>query len=986
MPDEKVNQSGEGNAAADGSANTSVHTADDNLPASHIQGDVIRGDKVGGDKVGRDKTVNIYNAAPSGVNSLHQLPPPPRDFTGREAEIEELMQAFETGGVTISGLQGQGGVGKTTLALKLAEKLKDRYPDAQFYFDLKGVSPQPLSSADAMAHVIRAYHPTAKLPESEAELRATYNSVLHDQRALLLMDNAKDRDQVEPLIPPESCLLIVTSRRRFTLPGMFDKDLGTMSTGDSQKLLLKIAPRIGDLVDELAKLCGYLPIALRLAASALAERRDLKPAEYLRRLADAKHRLPLIDASLGLSYDLLDAQMQKLWCALAVFPDSFDALGAAAVCEVEKSAAQDMLSELLSLSLLEWKEDTERYRLHDLSRIFADLRLTDSERDKNALLHASHYQWTSEVANEFYLKGGQAVIAALAQFDSELVNIRAGQAWAAQHAGGNEEAGRLCIDYPLCCSDLLLIRLHPREKIAWLDASLSTARQLKDKDEESYALLNLGNEYRSLGEVRKAIECYDQSLLIAREIGDQRGEAASLSDLGHVYKELGEVSKAIEYYDQSLLITREIGDRRGEGLSLIELGRAYMDLGEVRKAIEYYNQSLLIAREIGDRRVEVSSLRDLGYAYHDLGESGEEIEYCVQSLLITREIGDRLSERTSLNNLGFVLRDLGESRKAIECYDQSLVIAREVGDRQGEAASLSIIGSAYEDLREIKKAIAYYDQSLVMAREIGDRRGEAASLNKLGCACKNLGEVEKAIEYHNQSLLITREIADRRAEGRALISLGIAYSELGQVRKAIEYYEQELVITRETGNRRGEGQTLINLGLAYHDLGELEKAIECYDQSRVITCEIGDRRGEAQTLHELGNAYKDLGEVRKAIEHYEQSLMIKGEIGDPRSEVLTLISLGIAYSDLGELRKGIECYDQSLEIAREIGEQRGEAYSLHGKAVALDKLGNRKQAIQLMEAALETYGQIEDSWAKQARDVLAGWRGNSTEDETTGTP
>jgi hypothetical protein len=100
---------------------------------------------------------------PKAVNALHQLPPPPRDFTGRVRELEELMSWIERGGVTISGLQGLGGVGKTALALKLAERLAPRYPDAQFYLDLKGAGEQPLPVAEALAHVIRAYHPTAKL-------------------------------------------------------------------------------------------------------------------------------------------------------------------------------------------------------------------------------------------------------------------------------------------------------------------------------------------------------------------------------------------------------------------------------------------------------------------------------------------------------------------------------------------------------------------------------------------------------------------------------------------------------------------------------------------------------------------------------------------------------------------------------------------------------------------------------------------------------
>jgi hypothetical protein len=246
--------------------------------------------------------------------ALHQLPPPPRDFTGRDAELKELMAAVETAGVTISGLQGLGGVGKTALALALAEMLKPRYPDAQFYLDLKGVLNQggrkdakaePLRPGAAMAHVVRSYHPAARLPESETELAGLYRSVLEGQRALLLMDNARDKQQVEPLIPPSGCLLLVTSRRHFTLPGFYPKKLETLAPEEAEALLVKIAPRINGHADALATQCGYLPLALRLAASAIAERMDLAPVDYIKRLTNAQKRLELVDAPLSLSYELL---------------------------------------------------------------------------------------------------------------------------------------------------------------------------------------------------------------------------------------------------------------------------------------------------------------------------------------------------------------------------------------------------------------------------------------------------------------------------------------------------------------------------------------------------------------------------------------------------------------------------------------------------------------------------------------------------------
>jgi predicted ATPase len=284
------------------------------------------GNEIDGDNVVRDKIINIHPPSRSAATTLtqaHEIPPPPADFTGREDELRELLTAIEAGGVNISGLQGMGGVGKTALALKLAELLKPCYPDAQFFLDLKGASTQPLTVAEALAHVVRGYHPTAKLPDSESELRGLYLSVLDGQRAVLLMDNAANAEQVEPLIPPVGCLLLVTSRQHFTVPGLATKNLDTLSAADARELLLTIAPRIGAYADEIATLCGHLPLAVRLAAASIVKYRNLPPADYVRRLRDQQQRLQLIDASLSLSYELLSEELRERWRWLAVFPDTF---------------------------------------------------------------------------------------------------------------------------------------------------------------------------------------------------------------------------------------------------------------------------------------------------------------------------------------------------------------------------------------------------------------------------------------------------------------------------------------------------------------------------------------------------------------------------------------------------------------------------------------------------------------------------------------
>jgi len=662
--------------------------------------------------------------APPSTPRPFQLPPPPGDFTGREEELAALCQAIEQGGVTISGLRGMGGIGKTALALKLAAQSTPRYPDAQIYLDLKGTGPMPLTPGQAMAHVVRAYRPTERLPESEAELGGLYRSVLHGQRAVLLMDNASGAAQVEPLIPPPSCLLLVTSRQRFTLPGMRAINLDTLPPADARNFLLRMAGRIGDYAGQMARLCGYLPLALRLAGSALARQEDLRPAEYVRRLEDRQTRLGLVEASLSLSYDLLGEGLQRQWALLAVFPGTFERGGAAAVWGLEADCAQDGLSELLCYSLVEWDAEAERYRLHDLARVFAESRLGEAERASGRERHAGHYQMVCRAADALYARGGEWLLRGLRLFDMEWDNVEAGHRWAEENAAGNRRALELCDDYPTWCFYILPMRQHPRQRVAWLETALTAARRLDRRQAEGWHLGNLGIAYAALGEVRRAIEHYEQALEIAREIGDRRREGADLGNLGLAYADLGEVRRAIEYHEQALSVAREIGDRRGEGNDLGNLGTAYHRLGEVRRAIEYYEQALAISREIGDRRGEGNRLGNLGIAY----------------------------------------ADLGEVRRAIEYYDQALTISREIGDRRGEGNRLGNLGSAYADLGEVRRAIEYHEQALTLAREIGDRRNEGVHLANLGLLAKGQGDLARARELWEQALRIFDAIEDPNAE------------------------------------------------------------------------------------------------------------------------------------------------------------------------------------------------------------------------------
>jgi tetratricopeptide (TPR) repeat protein len=672
-------------------------------PIIDQRGQMVQGPQTNIDKAtapvfsGNVGAVSIdYSEKPEKPPIPRQIPLPPADFIGREEELQELRGVFERDSAII-GLRGMGGVGKTALAFALAEGLKDRFPDGQLFISMQGTSPKPLAPAEAMAQVIRSFAPALRLPESVEELANLYRSVLDGKCVLLLLDNALNDGQVRSLLPPAKCSLIVTSRLKFKLPGMVLKDLEVLKLDKAVELLHNTAgmdssdgssQKMGAWED-LARLCGCLPVALRAAGSFLANTPDSSLEQYARELQDEKKRLKLIgkegvdedlDLKLSLSYSHLAPETTRVFRELSVFPSDFDAKAEEVICQDD---SHRLLSELLRWSLVEYQrpslEDEGRYHLHDLVRLFAAGQLVgaggEDARNDAQQRHAEYFKGVLSSATEIY-KNGDA-LSGLSRFDLERVNIESVWAWAKRNLARSTTAASICntfLNWPL----LHELRMHPRELISRLETALAAAQQLKDKSMEAVHLGNLGNAYADLGETRKAIDYYEQALAIAREIGDRRGEGNALGSLGSAYYLLGETRKAIDYYEQALVIIREIGYRMGEGNVLDNLGIAYCLLGETRKAIEYHEQALAIAREIGDRRGEGNALGSLGNAYYHLFETRKAVDYYEQQLKITQEIGDRRGEGNSLWNLSLALHELDERSEAIKRCESALEIFEQI--------------------------------------------------------------------------------------------------------------------------------------------------------------------------------------------------------------------------------------------------------------------------------------------------------------------
>jgi DNA-binding CsgD family transcriptional regulator len=329
----------------------------------------------------RTEAVSVL-AAQARDAARHQLPRAPV-LHGREADVAVLRAVAAGPEDPILAIEGLGGVGKTSLAVAFAHELVECYPNAQLVVDLQG-SAAPLAPADAMRGVIHAFTPERPLPEGLAQLAGVYRSTLAGSRAVLVLDDARDAAQVEPLIPPHGCALIVTSRAGLSLAGVRAHALAPLSHEAACALLAERAPDAAGVASTLAELCGELPLALVLASCALTSRPELAPEDLAARLADARDRIEYIDradpargvgASLGASFSLLGAPLEASLRALAVFCGSLDREAAAALFAVDERTTDERIGELLRRHLLEWngtRGARARFRLHDLVPLHRD--------------------------------------------------------------------------------------------------------------------------------------------------------------------------------------------------------------------------------------------------------------------------------------------------------------------------------------------------------------------------------------------------------------------------------------------------------------------------------------------------------------------------------------------------------------------------------------------------------------------------------------
>lgn len=783
--------------------------------------------------------------------AMRTLPRDLASFVGRRRELarltETVLASSATGQVIdIHAIGGMPGVGKTALAVHAGHQLAERFPDGQLFLPLHGHTPgqSPVDPSDALASLLAASGVTQELIPNGSDRLSTldaraamWRDRLSGKRVLLILDDAVDQEQVEPLLPNAAeCLVLITSRRRLAaLPDTVVLALDTLTRADAVAMLCRLSRRTPEGADETAaagevvQLCGQLPLALGLVAGRMRNHPSWSFTHLSRSLTATRRRLARLHAgdiavatAFELSYRDLDADRQKFFRLLSLHPGSeYSAETAAALHDLDPVEAGELLEALYDEHLI-IESAPGRYRMHDLMREFSGtLAEGDPELGKEAALERlfGHYEERAAAASVAVTGEGPSGdpadrSEAMAWLDSETANLLACARFCADHGRGARVVA-------LARSLAGFLRLvGPWEQaIALHQTAADCAAGAEDGPGRAAALGNLALVRRLTGDYGGAAQDLARAMELHHTLDDRRSEARALNDLGAVYGQTGDYPATVEAHQRALAIFRELNDRAGAASALNYLG--------------------VVQRLTADYRVAERALCD--------------------SVELFKAVGDSRGRATALNNLGVVLRQTGRYPEAETYMRAALDLAREVGDRRGAVYIRNALGTLRLLRGDIAEAERLQSEALESARELRDRRGQVYSLNYLGAARRCAGDPAGAAEAHEEALLMARALGDRRAQGHALHHLAFVRIALGEASSGTAAATEALGIATELGDRRGRASALRAEGAIHTREGRTEAAIRSLSSARSLSEEIGDVQGRAALLNDLGEVFHTRG-------------------------------------------------------------------------------------------------------------------------------
>jgi tetratricopeptide (TPR) repeat protein/transcriptional regulator with XRE-family HTH domain len=651
-----------------------------------------------------------------------QLPAAVADFTGRAAELAALTrmldaaEAGKPGTVVISAIGGTPGVGKTALALHWAHRAAGRFPDGQLHVNLRGFDPTgvPTTPAEAIRGFLDALGVRPeRIPAAPEAQAALYRSVLAKRRVLVMLDNARDEQQVRPLLPASpGTMVLVTSRNQ--LAGLAAADgarLITLDVLSPEQAVHLLTARLGaarasaepGAVGEIAGLCAYLPLALAVAAARAAARPRFPLAALAAELSKSADRLDALDAGdpaasvqavFSWSYRQLSSDAARMFRLLGIHPGpDISVPAAASLAAIAKPEARRLLRELARAHLIA-DHATGRFAFHDLLRAYAvsQALATDTQPERDAAIGRllDHYLHTA-YAGARLLTPSRDLISLAAPGPGVTPETLAGYAQATAWFEADQQVLLAAIvlaaetgfdvhawQIPWTMAGFLNRRGHWPEWAVSQRTAVAAATRLGDTSGQALARRSLASACRGLGEYDQALSHLKECLRLYRQLGDRIGEARVHQSLGTLAEIQSRSADSLGHHEQSLRLFQAVGHQIGQAEQLNNVGWSHAVLGDYRQALPFCQQSLTLSSGIGHRDYEASSWDSLGYIQHQLGNLREAAACYRRALRLFRELGDRRPEAVVLTHLGDACQAAGELARARKAWEQALAILEDL--------------------------------------------------------------------------------------------------------------------------------------------------------------------------------------------------------------------------------------------------------------------------------------------------------------------
>jgi DNA-binding SARP family transcriptional activator/Tfp pilus assembly protein PilF len=762
---------------------------------------------------------------PGGAGSAvpRQLPAPVQLFAGRSAELAALTALLDQGGpagttgpaeqslqpadaarpertLVISAIGGTAGVGKTALAVQWAHQVAVQFPDGQLYVNLRGYDPgQPLATAEVLASFLRALGvPSQEMPSAADERAALYRSTLAGRRVLVVLDNARDVEQVRPLLPGTAgSVVLVTSRD--SLAGLVARegaqrlDLDTLPAADALGLLRAL---IGGRVDAepgpasvLASQCAMLPLALRVAAELAAARPETTLAQLAAELADYHQRLDLLEAGgdqhtavravFSWSFRHLDPAAAETFWLLGLHPAAaWDAYAVAALIDSRVEQASQRMAQLARAHLVHLA-GPGLFGMHDLLRSYA--------RELAAGIDAERRQAAVGRLLDCYLHAASAAMDIL--FPAE--KHRRPQLSAAQMQLpelGDPDAARSWLDGRLDC--LVAVAEHAAAH-GWHTHAIQIAATL-------FRYLEIG------GHDAEAAAIHAHALRAAELEGDRGAQGTVHVNLGATcYRQLG-FQQAQDHYVLALELCREAADKVGEARALSGLGAVALGRDQQELAESYLHQAIGLHRESGDLAGEANVRGNLGVAAMRRDAHDEAAVHLRRALKLYRQTGHQAGKARCLGALGVIDVEQNRPDLARRRLRESLALCRRLGDCMGEAYDLANLGRAEFQLGHHGDAEADLSRAITLLHDLGDVGREGTAHSELGDVLASAGRAAEARGQFELALSLATECEDAADAARAHAGLGQCHQACGDGTLAREHWQAALALYAELDPSKAE--------------------------------------------------------------------------------------------------------------------------------------------------------------------------------------